>query len=206
LQNGVRGFVVRAFVLRAISAVVLALPLSGCLRDPYVSTSSVVTSGQWKIDRMTDRVAGAPISSASVTAMASNAAEPFPQLSFMQLSCFINSPVISFKFPFKVGSERNSFLGYRFDENPGHETNARFVASASTVIIEDDKEVAEFARELATAKVLYIRIRSFNAGRTAAEFKVDGASAAIAAAYATCPVKPPAPAQRVATSGLKRRQ
>ena len=63
-----------------------------------------------------------------------------------------------------MGSERNSFLGYRFDENPGHETNARFVASASTVIIEDDKEVAEFVRELATAKVLYIRIRSFNAG------------------------------------------
>ncbi len=157
-------------------------------------------------DRMTDRVADAPISSAGVSAMASNAAEPFPQLSFMQLSCFINSPVISFKFPFKVDSERNSFLGYRFDENPDHDPNARFVASASTVIIEDDREVAEFARELATAKVLYIRIRSFNAGRTAAEFKVDGAAAAIAAAYATCPVKPPAPPQRAATSGVKRRQ
>ena len=107
-------------------------------------------------DRMTDRVADAPISSAGVSAMASNAAEPFPQPSFMQLSCFINSPVIGFKFPFKVDSERNSFLGYRFDENPDHDPNARFVASASTVIIEDDREVAEFARELATAKVLYI--------------------------------------------------
>jgi len=71
-------------------------------------------------DRMTDRVADAPISSAGVSAMASNAAEPFPQLSFMQLSCFINSPV-SFKFPFKVDSKRNSFLGYRFDENPDHD-------------------------------------------------------------------------------------
>jgi len=157
-------------------------------------------------DRMTDRVADAPISSAGVSAMASNAAEPFPQPSFMQLSCFINSPVIGFKFPFKVDSKRNSFLGYRFDENPDHDPNARFVASASTVIIEDDREVAEFARELATAKVLYIRIRSFNAGRTAAEFKVDGAAAAIAAAYATCTVKPPAPPQRVAISGVKRRQ
>ena len=125
----------------------------------------------------------------------------FPQLSFMQLSCFINSPVISFKFPFKVDSKRNSFLSYRSDENPGHDTNARFVASASTVIIEDDKEVAEFIRELATAKILYIRIRSFNAGRTAAEYKVDGAPAAIAAAYAGCPVKPPPPPQRVAISG-----
>jgi hypothetical protein len=197
---------VRAFVLGTISTVVLALPLGGCLRDPYVSTSSVVTSGQWKIDRMTDRVTGAPISSAGVTAMASNAAEPFPQLSFMQLSCFINSPVISFKFPFKVGSERNSFLGYRFDENPGHETNARFVASASTVIIEDDKEVTEFIRELATAKVLYIRTRSFNAGRTVAEYKVDGAPAAIAAAYAGCPVTPLPPPQRVATQSPSKRR
>jgi hypothetical protein len=198
---------VRAFVLRAIPGVVLALSLSGCMRDPYVSTSSVVTSGQWKIDRITDRVAGAPISSASVGAMASNANVVFPQPVNMQLLCFVNSPVVSFKLEFKVGSERNSFLGYRFDENPGHETNARFAASANTVIIEDDREVAEFARELATAKVLYIRIRSFNAGRTAAEFKIDGAPAALAAAYATCPVKPLTPPQRVATqSPLKRRQ
>ena len=51
---------------------------------------------------------------------------------------------------------------------PDHDPNARFVASASTVIIEDDRGVAEFAREFATAKVLYIPIRSFNAGRTAA--------------------------------------
>jgi len=92
------------------------------------------------------------------------------------------------------------------DENPGHETNARFVASASTVIIEDDKEVAEFIRELASAKVLYIRIRSFNAGRTTAEDKVDGASAAIAAAYATCPVKPLPPPQRVATQSPSKRR
>jgi hypothetical protein len=185
--------------------VVLALPLGGCMRDPYVSTSSVVTSGQWKIDRISDRVTGAPISSANATAMASSAAVVFPKPVGLQLLCFIDSPVISFKFEFKVGSERNSFLGYRFDENPGHETNARFVASANTVIIEDDREVAEFVRELATAKVLYIRIRSFNAGRTTAEFKVDGGPAAIAAAYATCPVKPLTP-QRVASQPQSKRR
>jgi hypothetical protein len=196
---------VRACVARIIPALVLALPLGGCMRDPYVSTSSVVTSGQWKIDRISDRVTGAPISSANATAMASSAAVVFPKPVGLQLLCFIDSPVISFKFEFKVGSERNSFLGYRFDENPGHETNARFVASANTVIIEDDREVAEFIRELATAKVLYIRIRSFNAGRTTAEFKVDGAPAAIAAAYATCPVKPLTP-QRVASQPQSKRR
>jgi hypothetical protein len=195
---------VRLFVLRAIPAVVLALPLGGCLRDPYVSTTSIVTSGQWKIDRMTDRVTGAPISSAGVNAMASNANVAFPQLSFMQLSCFINSPVISFRFGFKVCSERNSFLGYRFDENPGHETSARFVSSVNTVIIEDDREVAEFVRELATAKVLYIRIRSFNVGRTAAEYKVEGAPAAIESAFATCPVKQLKPPQQAAPPPRKR--
>ena len=174
------------------------------MRDPYVSTASVVTSGQWKIDRISDRVAGAPISSATVSAMASNAAEPFPQRTLMQLSCFINSPVISFKFEFKVGSERNSFLGYRFDEKPGHETNARFVSSANTVIIEDDAEVAEFVRELATSNVLYIRIRSFNAGRTTAEYQVSGAPAAIASAYATCPVKQPKAPQQAVPPARKR--
>ena len=52
-------------------------------------------------------------------------------------------------------------------------------------------DVAQFVSEMATSNVLYIRIRSFSAGRTAAEFKVDGAPAAIASAYAGCPVKPP---------------
>ena len=99
----------RASVLGAISVVVLALPLVGCKRDPYVSTSSVVTSGQWKIDRISDRVAGAPISSASVSAMASHAGELFPQDSYMHLSCFINSPVINFKFARKgAASETHS--------------------------------------------------------------------------------------------------
>jgi hypothetical protein len=194
---------VRAFSL-AIAAAVLALPLSGCMRDPYVSTASVVKSGQWEIDRISDRVAGAPISSASLKAMASNTVEPFPQASVMQLLCFVNSPVVSFKFQFKVGSERNSFLGYRFDENPGRETNARFIASASTAIIEDDTEVAEFVRELATANVLYIRIRSFNAGRTTAEYQVSGAPAAIASAFATCPVKQPKAPQQAVPPSRKR--
>jgi hypothetical protein len=49
-----------------------------------------------------------------------------------------------------------------------------------------------------------VRIRSLNAGRTAAEFKVEGAQAAIDAALAGCPVTAPAP-QRVATPPTRRR-
>jgi hypothetical protein len=196
---------VRHRILCVISTVAVALSVSGCFRDSYVSTASIARSGNWKIDQKIDRVTGAPISSAFTTAMASNATEAFPQLATLQLSCFINSPVISFRFDSKVGSERNSFLGYRFDEKPGHETSARFVATANTIIIEDDAEVAEFVRELATSQVLYVRSRSFNAGRTAAEFKVDGAPAAIASAFATCPVKQAAPSQRVATQNQRKR-
>ena len=67
--------------------------------------------------------------------------------------------------------------------------------------------MAQFVGELATSSVLYVRIRSLNAGRTAAEFKVDGAPAAIAcrarrlSGQAVAP-----PPQRVATAAAKRRQ
>jgi hypothetical protein len=111
---------------------------------------------------------------------------------------------VKFNFESKIGTNLNSYLGYRFDEKPGHEIGARFVKGASAVVIDDKAEVAQFVSELATSKVLYVRIRSLNAGRTAAEFKVEGAQAAIDAALAGCPVTAPAP-QRVATPPTRRR-
>ena len=45
------------------------------------------------------------------------------------LLCFEDRPMVRFAFDFKVGSNRNSTLGYRFDEKPGHETSARFLAN-----------------------------------------------------------------------------
>ena len=195
----------RVSVSRVIPAVVLALPLMGCLRDPYVSTALVVRSGSsWKIDRQLDRVSGTSISLATANAMASNTNEAFPQAATLRLSCFIDKPIVSFAFEYKVGADNGSFLGYRFDEKPGHETNARFLASARTVVIEDAAEVAQFVNELATSNVLYVRLRSFTAGRTTVEFKVDGAPAAIASAYQSCPVKQPEP-QRVATQSPSKR-
>jgi hypothetical protein len=41
---------------------------------------------------------------------------------------------------------------------------------------------------MAMSSVLYMHIRALNALRTSAEFPVDGAPAAIAAAYAGCPL------------------
>ena len=164
------------WVLRLVP-IVPALLLCACMRDPYViERPRRVRSGNWQIERQTDRVTGKPISSAFiVTRTSSNAGRLYPQTASLQLSCFIDQPVIKFSFESKIGTDRNSFLGYRFDEKPGHEIGARFVKGASAVVIEDKAEVAQFVSELATSKVLYVRIRSLNAGRTAAEFKVEGA-------------------------------
>ena len=60
-------------------------------------------------------------------------------------------------------------------------------------MIEDRAAVTTFANELATSSTLVIRIRSLAAGRTTAEFKLDGAPAAIEAAFAGCPLTAPPP-------------
>ena len=196
----------RACVLRLIPVIVLALPASGCARDPMVSTAYATPVGNWKVERQVDRITGAPLSSALLTAnTGSNTAEPFAHLATMQLLCFKNEPVVRIAFDFKVGSNRNSALGYRFDEKPGHEIEARFVQDYKTVVIEDRAEVAQFVSELSTSNVLYVRIRSLNAGRSSAEFNLEGAPAAIEAALAGCPATPPAPPQRVAAPPERRR-
>lgn len=185
----------RAYILRVVAAVIPALLLGACLRDPYVYASATEPVGNWRIEKQTDRVTGAPINSAYViTRTSSNADSIVPQPAMMSIGCFMGSPVVKFAFEFKVGTNLNSYLGYRFDEKPGHEMGARFLGNSSAVVIEDKAEVAQFIKELATSSVLYVRIRSLNAGRSAAEFKVDGAAAAIDAALAGCPATSPAPA------------
>jgi hypothetical protein len=82
----------------------------------------------------------------------------------------------------------NSILGYRFDDKPGHDNvPSRILLSYNVIVIEDRNEVARFVSELATSKILAVRIRSINAGRTTAEFPVDGAKGAIDAVLPHCP-------------------
>jgi hypothetical protein len=179
------GFIARCFV-----GVIAALLVSACAkRDPLVSTAGATPVGDWRVERQQDRVTGAPLSSALLpTARSSNSAEPFPHPALLQLLCFKDQPMVRLGFEFKVGSQRNSVLGYRFDEKPGHEVEARFLQDFKAVVIEDKATVAMFVNELATSEVLYVRIRSLNAGRTTAEFRLNGAPAAIDAAYAGCPL------------------
>ena len=131
-----------------------------------------------------------------------NGAILFPPPAKLQLICFKEHPAVVFDFAFKIGSTRNAELGYRFDDKPGHQPRVRVVDTYKTVVIEDPNEVALFASELAGSDNLYIRIRSLTAaGRTSAEFKVAGAPAAIAAAYAGCPLTPTAHASALPPAG-----
>lgn len=181
-----------------VTAVVASLLLSGCTaHDPFVSNAGAKPVGNWRIERQLDRVTGAPLSSAFLLAStSSNSTVLFVRPAMLQLLCFKDEPVVRFEFGFKVGATRNSVLGYRFDDKPGHEVDARFLQDHMTVVIEDQAEVAQFVSELATSNVLYVRIRSLNAGRTSAEFRLNGAQAAIQTAFAGCPVSTRPPAKR----------
>ncbi|HVV62526.1 MAG TPA: hypothetical protein VHD14_12290 [Pseudolabrys sp.] len=177
-----------------------ALLLGACVaRDPAVSSVNAVPAGNWKIERQVDRITGAPLSSAFLTTRnVSNSTVVFPQPAMLQLLCFKSQPTVRIAFPFKIGSVHNTELGYRFDDKPGHQAVGRFLANYTSVIIDDKAEVAQFVGELATSNTLYVRIRSLTAGRSTAEFRLDGAPAAIGAAYAGCPVQSAQPAKPAA--------
>jgi hypothetical protein len=199
---------VRSRVL-CLVPITAALLLSGCYaRDPYVSSAvSTVRSGNWRIERQTDRVTSAPVASAyTISRSTSNSGILFPPQASLQLACFIDKPVVKFTFGFKIGTNQNSFLGYRFDDRPGHDIGGRFLQNSMAVIIDEPAEVAPFVSELATGKLLYIRIRSFNAGRTSAEFNVGGADDAIKAALAGCPAKPAATTPHTASLSASQRR
>lgn len=174
----------------------LAVALGGCLRDPYVGGGLARVSGNWQIERAEDRIAGAPISSAYVfTRRSSHTNSSYPLSASMQLTCFKKQPIVKFQFETRVGSNRTSALGYRFDDKPGREIEARFLQDYRTVVIEDRAEVARFVNELASSESVYIRINSLNSGRTAAEFQLHGAARAIDSAFADCPPGSAAPAR-----------
>jgi len=177
----------------------MALLLCACARDPYVVSPTTALSpgdwtsaGNWRIERQPDRVTGKPISSAIlITRNSSSSNSLVTQNASMQIGCFMGKPIVQFDFANKIGTDPNSLLGYRFDDKPGREIGARFLQKAGAVAIEEPAEVAQFVSDMATSHSLYVRLRSLNAGRTSAEFAVDGAPAAIKAALAECPAQSP---------------
>jgi hypothetical protein len=187
----------------AIAALAVLL-LAACTRDPFVNTTIANTTpaGDWRIEKQVDRITGKPVSNAMLMSrQVSNASVLVAPPAHMQLACFKERPAVLIAFDFKIGSTRNAEFGYRFDDRPGHEPRVRIVEDYKRVVIEDPNEVARFTNELATSDVLYVRIRSLNAGRTSAEFHVAQAPAAIAAAYAGCPLTPGAHASAAPPAG-----
>ena len=43
-----------------------------------------------------------------------------------------------FAFEFRIGSDKNAILGYRFDDKPGHDSVASRVLTGETAILIDD--------------------------------------------------------------------
>lgn len=179
--------------MRLLALVVVALWLGACTaRDPYVSNSNTTSSGEWKIERQADRITGNAIASALLwTRNSSHSGVDYAQPAQLQLTCFERNPVVRFSFEFKIGSDKNSALGYRFDDKPGRDNvESRVLLGYTVIVIEDKTAVAQFVDELLSSNRLYLRIRSLNSGRTTAEFNVAGAAAAVQAALAECPVAP----------------
>lgn len=190
----------------AVMSVGLCAALAACISpDPYVANPATTTSGNWKIEKQIDRITGVPVPSAMlIIDNASNSFADTAKPASMQLTCFDGKPMVRFAFDFKVGTDPNSTIGYRFDEKPGHDNiAARFLQEYRTVVIEDRPAVVTFVNELASSRVLVIRIRSLAAGRTTAEFKLDGGPAAIEAAFAGCPLTQPAPPETKKKRGAK---
>jgi hypothetical protein len=167
--------------------------LGGCVtRDPAVSVSNAMPSGHWKIEKTVDRITGAPLPSAQLmTRTSSNSAVQNQRPAGLQLTCFEKQPLVRLSFDFKIGSDANTSLGYRFDEKPGRDDVAsRILPGHQVIVIEDRTAVADFIRDLSSSRLLYVRIRSLNAGRTTAEFDLDGSATAVQAAFAGCPLAP----------------
>lgn len=185
--------------MRCLALMFAAIGLGACARDPYVTSDGETKAGHWRISHQVDRVTGAELPSAVVFADASNSNVDFPRVSSFQLTCFDKQPLARFAFDFKIGSDRNSVLGYRFDDKPGHENvESRVLFGNQMIVIEDKAALAEFLGELAGASKLYMRVRSMTAGRTAAEYPLEGSATALQAAFANCPLPttPPQPAKR----------
>jgi len=189
--------------VRFVVAMILACALGACASGNIGSP----LTGEWKVEQRADRVADKPVQSAVLITRSRNAnvskqSPTAPQMASLQLLCFDGDPVVRFYFSSDVGSNKNSRLTYKADTSPARKTNARVLQDFQTVMLEDKKEVAQFAADLRGAKRLDVTVTALINGMTTAEFNVDGAAAAIDAAFATCPL-PAQPAPQVSSRDLR---
>ncbi|ABD06641.1 conserved hypothetical protein [Rhodopseudomonas palustris HaA2] len=159
--------------------------LAGCVTD-----AGTTRSGNWLIDQKPDRITGTPVAGAITRVWgATNSNDGVIRNALLQLTCFENRPIAKIAFEFKIGSDRNTSLGYRFDDKPGRDAvESRVLLGYRVIVIEDTAALQQFIDDLRGSTRLYVRIRSLNAGVSSVEFKVAGAEPALEAAYAACPL------------------
>ena len=184
--------------MRCVAFVVVSMLLGGCTtRDPYVTSAGDTTSGNWRIAHQVDRITGVELPSASVSALASSSYVQNPRPALLQLTCFEKQPLVRISFEFKIGADKDSALGYRFDDKPGRDSvESRVLIGHDAIVIDDKAAMAQFINDLARSRMLFIRVRSLTAGRTTAEFKLDGSAPAMQAAFAGCPISTEQPKKR----------
>ena len=178
--------------MRFVAFVVAAVLLGACARDPYVTNSGEARAGSWRISRQIDRVTASELPSATVISWGSNTYVPGVKYATLQLACHDGHPLVRFGFDFKLGSDKNTFFGYRFDDKPGRDSvESRVLLGYQVIVIEEKAAVAQFLTDLNGSRRLYMRLRSLTGGRTSAEFPVDGSDAAVKAAFTDCPGSTP---------------
>jgi hypothetical protein len=180
-------------MVRGLGAAFVAVSLAACAAGGEIpadvtSATSQVSAGNWKIDRRSDRVSGAPLATASLSLSKINFVTGKIDEGELQLLCFKSQPVIRVAFNFKVGSNRSASIAYRFDQNKARDAAARFLPDFRTIVIDEPAEVARFVEDIRTAEMLFVRIDSLIVGRTNIQLRVHGAPAAVEAAFADCPL------------------
>lgn len=166
---------------------VIAVALAGCV------SNGTVRSGSWLIDQRPDLITGQPVAGAvTIAAQASNSNDPLRfSVASLQLTCFENRPIAKINFNFRIGSDRNTSLGYRVNDKPGRDAvESRVLLGYRVIVIEDPAALQQFVTDLRGANQLVVRIRSLNAGTSTSVFRVDGSDQAIEEAYRDCPLSP----------------
>lgn len=166
----------------------LGLWLLGACASEVARAPEKPDTGKWQFEQRNDPVSGTQVVTAWLSISRYNFLSATSYEGELQLMCFKNRPVIRLAFNLKVGSDRTAALAYRFDENPGRYIKAKFFSREKLIAIDDMTEVADFADQLHSAQNLFLRVARLKAGTFTAKFPVHGASHAMEAAFANCPV------------------
>jgi hypothetical protein len=196
-------------MMRAVLWAAVAISLLGACASDVVRSDSATKpetgkpdTGLWTFERRNDPISGKEVATASVVISRLTLLSGVLRAGELQLICFKSQPVIRIRLDRKVGTARTSALAYRFDTHEGRYADAIFFSRDGLIVIDNKDEVAQFTGQLQSAQTLYLRITRLRGSTLTAEFPVRGASHAIEAAYAECPVKEK---RRTQTSMLRSR-